>query len=311
MAANLIIREDRQRKGFTLIELLVVVGIITVLIGILLPALTRARAASKNVVCLSNLQHLGQGFAMYANLYKGWWPPPGEPDKTPPKLWHRDYIYPILFGTTDPLNPPNTANNPTSTPDPDNTFIANSIFECPAAEQRLMNVSYMTPYIDSTDEQQFGYGMSSHLCDRYLGPGATGADHNAIDGTRGYPKNVATIQNTALTCLLIDNVGAFAGTVNDGTAPNVDAQWARLQAALYRHSPPNTVSTQQYNSTTINTAASRAQKNQFLNVLYGDYHAVPVSYFDIPKAADIQGTNATAPFYQFWCGSVCVGVSGS
>jgi prepilin-type N-terminal cleavage/methylation domain-containing protein len=294
--------KNKAKEGFTLVELLVVIGIITVLVGILLPALSKARAASKNVVCLSNLQHLGQGFAIYADQYKGWWPAPATPNTTPSTFWHRDYIYPILFGH------PVLAGQVT-----DNTFIANSIFECPAADQRMSNISYMTPIteIDATDQQQFSYGMSSRLCDMYLGAAATNAAHVAINGDKNCFKNVAKIQNTSLTCLLIDSVGSWAGTINDGSAPNVDSQWARLQAALYRHSPPNTVSTQQYSSTTINTAASRAQKNQFLNVLYADYHAAPISYFDIPKAVDINGANATAPFYQFWCGSVCVGSSGT
>jgi len=60
------------KKGFTLIELLVVMVIIALLVGLLLPALARAKEEARKTQCRSNLRQIGLALEMYANDNSGY-----------------------------------------------------------------------------------------------------------------------------------------------------------------------------------------------------------------------------------------------
>lgn len=62
---------QHHRRGFSLVELLAVVGIIGLLTGLLMPALTRARAQANDIRSLSGLRQMMLGYTMYYQENKG------------------------------------------------------------------------------------------------------------------------------------------------------------------------------------------------------------------------------------------------
>jgi len=116
-------------RVFTLIELLVVVLIISLLAGMLLPALNKAQAAAKKVGCLSNQKQIGLLFDAYRGDH-GFWPAARFPDYWHATLW--TYIYDgTLYQNRDRLK--------------------GTIFYCPAKE----NPPWAWPIT--------GYGMNAYL----------------------------------------------------------------------------------------------------------------------------------------------------
>ncbi len=81
----------KRHSGFTLVELLVVIGIITLLISMLLPALNRARESAQSATCASNLRQIGTMFANYVADH-GWLPPLNSQTSYNPSAINKDIM---------------------------------------------------------------------------------------------------------------------------------------------------------------------------------------------------------------------------
>lgn len=81
----------RRRLSFTLIELLVVIAIISILAGLLLPALNQARKMAKGTACLNNKKSFGLWIAQYGDAYNDYIVPAAIPSPEQYKTgWHKN-----------------------------------------------------------------------------------------------------------------------------------------------------------------------------------------------------------------------------
>ncbi|HOK04405.1 MAG TPA: prepilin-type N-terminal cleavage/methylation domain-containing protein [Victivallales bacterium] len=155
----------KAKNSFTLIELLVVVAILTILIALFLPALSKARETARAIYCANNLKQSSLIWNMYANDYKGWWPAPWDVHFPTPYAfryyWQWSYLMGFLYGAPytlpDPLPewPSGPPTSPTRTP----TLFCPTILKMSSISAPFTSYSYA---IMARDNVWGSYSIAGH-----------------------------------------------------------------------------------------------------------------------------------------------------
>ena len=121
--------------GFTLVELLVVIAIIAILAGILLPALSKARARAEGIACLNNTRQLLLAWQLYADEHDGLLPYNLGMNGSPASRTNINWVNNVMtWGATPGTLDSDNTNTATITSASLGPYIGSvtSIFSCPS-----------------------------------------------------------------------------------------------------------------------------------------------------------------------------------
>ncbi len=197
--------KNRKTYAFTLVELLVVIAIIALLLTILLPTLSRARAQAKGAVCLTRLRTLSQGLSIYTNQHREVLPPSRMPDMGDGVNWQIDIegglkyrpTFLAIMGSAIGVQP---FRNPMAT--------AAEIDQDGEAgdRQNYASDAYVCPAVpDWTDERNGGYGYNY----QFLGNSRLRDPSNAFS-FKNWPVRLSQVKKPGSLVVIADCMGTAA-----------------------------------------------------------------------------------------------------